>query len=143
MGVEIGSLILPADMLILEMHGHDVIIDMDWFTAYRAMIDCYSGSIIFAIPGQEMFLVVMPRPEGGSSSHLYYIEEDTSKEFVIPLNSIPVVREYSDVFREILGLPPSREIDFIKDLLSDTRPITRAPYRMAPVEMRELRDHIK
>jgi len=49
--VEIGSLILPADMLVLEMHEHDVIIDMDWLAAYRAMIDCYGGSIIFAIPG--------------------------------------------------------------------------------------------
>ena len=106
MGVEIGSLVLPADMLVLDMHENDVIIGMDWLAAYRAMIDCFGGSIFFAIPGQEMFLVAMPRPEGGSTAHLYYLEEDTSKEVVIPLDSIPVVREYSDVFQEIPGLPP-------------------------------------
>ena len=142
-GVEIGSLVLPADMLVLDMHEHDVIIGMDWLASYRAMIDCFGGSIVFAIPGQEMFVVAMPRPEGGSTAHLYYIEEDTSKEVVIPLDSIPVVREYSDVFEEIPGLPPSREIDFVIDLLPDTRPIARAPYRMAPAEMRELRDQIE
>ena len=50
-GVEIGSLILPADMLVLDMHEHDVIIGMDWLATYRSMIDCFGGSIIFTILG--------------------------------------------------------------------------------------------
>ena len=87
--------------------------------------------------------MAMPRHEGGSSTHLYYIEEETSKEVVIPLDSIPVVREFADVFQDIPGLPPSREIDFVIDLTPDTRPIARAPYHMAPAEMRELRDQIE
>ena len=122
------------------MTAYDAIIGMDWLVAYRAMIDYFSRSIIFSIPGQEMFLVAMPLPEGGSSTHLYYIEEETSKEVVIPLDSIPVVSEFADVFQDIPGLPPSREIDFVIDLMPGTRPIARAPYRMAPAEMRELRD---
>ena len=142
-GIEIGRFTLPADMLVLEMTENDAIIGMDWLVAYRAMIDCFSRSIIFSIPGQEMFLVVMPRPEGGSSTHLYYIEEETSKEVVIPLDSIPVVREFADVFQDIPGLPLSRKIDFVIDLTLDTRQIVRAPYRMAPAEMRELRDQIE
>ena len=110
MGVEIGRFTLPADMLVLDMHVHDVIIGMDWLADYRAMIDCFGGSIIFAIPGQEMFVVAMPRPEGGSTAHLYYIEEDTSKEVVIPLDSIPVVREYSLMcFRRYQAYPQSRD----------------------------------
>ena len=109
------------------MHKYDAIIKMDWLVTYRAMIDCYIRSIVFAVPGQEMFLVAMPRPEGGSSTHLYYIEEETSKEIVIPIDSIPVVREFSDVFQDISGLPPSRDIDFIIDLMSGTRSIARAP----------------
>ena len=61
-------------MLVLDMHESRCDrIGMDWLAAYRAMIDCFGGSIIFAIPGQEMFLVAMPRPEGGSTTHLYYI----------------------------------------------------------------------
>jgi len=116
---------------------------MDWLVTYRAMIDYFSRSIVFAISGQEMFIVAMPHPKGGSSTHLYYIEEETSKETVIPLYSIPVVREFSDVFQDILGLPPSQEIDFVIDLMSSTRPIARAPYCMALAEMKELRDQIE
>ena len=105
-GVEIGSLVLPTDMMVLDMNVHDVIIGMDWLADYRAMIDCFGGSIVFAILGQVMFVVAMPRPEGGSTAHLYYLEEDTSKEVVIPLDSIPVVMEYSDMFQEIQAYPP-------------------------------------
>ncbi|XP_074346927.1 uncharacterized protein LOC141685740 [Apium graveolens] len=36
------------------------------------------------------------------------------------------------------GLPPDREIEFTIDLPPGTEPISKAPYRMAPVEMREL-----
>ena len=87
--------------------------------------------------------MAMSRPEGGSSIHLYYIEEETSKEVVIPPDLIPVVSEFADVFQDIPGIPPSRGIDFVIDLTPGTRPIARAPYRMAPAEMRELRDQIE
>ena len=50
-GIEIGSLILPADMLVLDMFEYDAIIGMDWLVAYRSMIDCFSKTIIFAISG--------------------------------------------------------------------------------------------
>lgn len=43
--------------------------------------------------------------------------------------------EYEDVFEEVPGLPPHREIEFCIELLPGTAPIARAPYRMAPVEM--------
>ena len=62
---------------------------------------------------------------------------------VVSLDSIPVVRDFEDVFQEIPGLPPSREIEFVIDLAPGTRPIARAPYRMAPSEMRELREQIQ
>ena len=74
--------------------------------------------------------------------HLYYIEDDTSSEFVVMLDSIPMVSEFLDVFGEIPGLPPSREIDFMIDLIPGTRPIARTLYQMDPMEMRELREQI-
>ena len=45
----------------------------------------------------------------------------------------------SDVFPdELPGLPPDREIEFAIDLAPGTEPVSKAPYRMAPVEMKEL-----
>ena len=51
---------------------------------------------------------------------------------------------FPDVFPEKLsGLPPSRKIEFSIDLVSDTRPISRAPYRMAPPELKELKAQLQ
>ena len=51
-----------------------------------------------------------------------------------------VVCEYVDVFLdELPGLPPHRDIDFGIELHPGTSPISMTPYRMAPVELQELR----
>ncbi|KAL8121526.1 hypothetical protein AgCh_018308 [Apium graveolens] len=55
------------------------------------------------------------------------------------LEDIPVVNKFPDVFPdELPGLPPDREIEFAIDLAPETEPVSKAPYRMAPVEMKEL-----
>ncbi|KAA0045421.1 pol protein [Cucumis melo var. makuwa] len=51
-----------------------------------------------------------------------------------------VVKDYSDVFPEELpGLRPHREIEFSIEMEPGTVPIFRAPYRMAPAELKELK----
>ena len=51
-----------------------------------------------------------------------------------------VVCEYVDVFPdELPGLPPQRVVDFGIELHPGTSPISMTPYRMAPVELQELR----
>ena len=44
---------------------------------------------------------------------------------------------------DLLGVLPEREIDFGIDLLPDTSPISIPTYRMAPTELKELKDHLK
>ncbi|KAL0536771.1 hypothetical protein IC582_025732 [Cucumis melo] len=62
------------------------------------------------------------------------------KEVDLSLSSEPVVRDYPDVFLEELpGLPPHRVIEFSIELEPGTVPISRAPYRMAPAELKELK----
>ena len=41
------------------------------------------------------------------------------------------------------GLPPDREIEFESELLSGTIPISKAPYRMAPAELKELNQQLQ
>ena len=51
-----------------------------------------------------------------------------------------MVNEYPDVFPEDLnGLPPDRDVEFTIDLIPGINPISMAPYRMAPSELRELK----
>jgi hypothetical protein len=59
------------------------------------------------------------------------------------LEDIPIVCHYSDVFSEITGLPPDREVKFSVDLVPGTQPIHKAPYRMAPTELRELKEQLQ
>ena len=39
---------------------------------------------------------------------------------------------------QLPGLPSNREIEFVIDVVPGTAPVSKAPYRMAPVEMKEL-----
>ena len=56
------------------------------------------------------------------------------------VDGIRVVCEYADVFPEDLpGLPPDREVKFAIDLLPGTALISKAPYRMSPIELKELK----
>ncbi|GAB2279902.1 hypothetical protein Dimus_039391 [Dionaea muscipula] len=73
----------------------------------------------------------------GCEGFLAYVVETRTDE--PRLEDIPVVREFADVFpNDLPGLPPDREVEFVIDLLPDTRPISKAPYRMTPVELKEL-----
>ena len=60
------------------------------------------------------------------------------------LEDIPIVKEFPDVFPDdISGLPPDREVEFTIDLIPGTEPISIPPYRMAPVELRELKAQLE
>ncbi|GJS51721.1 putative reverse transcriptase domain-containing protein [Tanacetum coccineum] len=55
------------------------------------------------------------------------------------LNDVPIVRDFPEVFPEDLpGLPPARPVEFHIDLIPGAAPVARAPYRLAPSEMKEL-----
>ncbi|GJT29664.1 putative reverse transcriptase domain-containing protein, partial [Tanacetum coccineum] len=52
---------------------------------------------------------------------------------------VPVIRDFPEVFLEELpGLPPPRQVEFRIDLVPRAAPVARAPYRLAPSDMREL-----
>nr|GFA06529.1 reverse transcriptase domain-containing protein [Tanacetum cinerariifolium] len=68
--------------------------------------------------------------------------EDKSKEK--RLEDVPVVRDFPEVFPEDLpGLPPIRPVEFQIDLVPGVTPVARAPYRLAPSEMKELAKHVR
>jgi hypothetical protein len=56
------------------------------------------------------------------------------------LEEIRVVQEYLDVFpKELPGMPPDHDIEFLIELLLGTPPISRRPYRMPLNELVELK----
>ena len=128
---------------------------MDWIVRYGATIDCRKKMVTFEPEGEDPFLFVGvvcgPRVpmisalrardllQGGCIGFLASVV-DTTRVLPTGPGETRLVRELLDVFPEDLpGIPPHREIQFIIELASGAEPMSRAPYRMAPVELKELK----
>ncbi|XP_074346589.1 uncharacterized protein LOC141685383 [Apium graveolens] len=73
----------------------------------------------------------------GCEAYLAHVKDVEAES--LRIKDIPVVKDFLDVFLdELPGLPPDREIEFMIDLAPGTEPVLKAPYRMAPVKMKEL-----
>ena len=156
--VLIGGQEFPADLVALDMRDFDVVLAMDWISHHRATLDCYkkevklhkpgklevkfrgirrelSSSMISALAAQRML-------RKGCQGYLACVVETGNEGTLV--DEIPVVREFPDVFLDdIVGLPPEREVEFTIDLIPGTEPISIPPYRMAPVELRELKAQLE
>ncbi|GJS33758.1 putative reverse transcriptase domain-containing protein [Tanacetum coccineum] len=60
------------------------------------------------------------------------------------LEDVLVVQEFPEVFPEDLpGIPPTRQVEFRIDLVPGATPVARAPYRLAPSEIKELAEQLQ
>ncbi|GJS93318.1 putative reverse transcriptase domain-containing protein [Tanacetum coccineum] len=60
------------------------------------------------------------------------------------LEDVPIVRDFPEVFLEdFSGLPSTRQVEFQINLMAGVAPVARAPYRLAPSEMKELLDQLQ
>ncbi|GJW25127.1 putative reverse transcriptase domain-containing protein [Tanacetum coccineum] len=128
------------DLMPIEMGSFDVIIGMDWLSKYQAVIICVEK--IVRIPWGNETLIV----RGDGSIFLAHVTtkkaEDKLKEK--RLEDVPIVRDFPEVFPEDLpGIPLARQVKFQIDLIPGAAPVSRAPYRLAPSEMKELSNQLK
>ncbi|GJU98439.1 putative reverse transcriptase domain-containing protein [Tanacetum coccineum] len=60
------------------------------------------------------------------------------------LEDVPIVRDFPEVFpKDLPGIPPARQVEFQIDLVPGAAPVARAPYRLAPSEMKELAEQLQ
>ncbi|GJY46011.1 putative reverse transcriptase domain-containing protein [Tanacetum coccineum] len=72
------------------------------------------------------------------------MEEVEDKSEKKRLEDVPIVQDFPEVFPEDLpGLPLTRQVEFQIDLVPGAAPVARAPYRLAPSEMKELSEQLK
>lgn len=77
--------------------------------------------------------------KGCCEAFLISLVGDKTNE-VTTVDDVPIVREFKDVFPEDLpGLPPDRQVELTIDLLPAAAPVSKAPYRMAPKKLQELK----
>ena len=78
----------------------------------------------------------------GCQGYLALVRDTTAEKTSI--SDVLVACEFPDVFPdELPGLPPHREIKFCIDVVSDTASISMPPYRMAPAELKELKEQLQ
>jgi hypothetical protein len=64
--------------------------------------------------------------------------EEASKGKVPNLEDHAILEDFEDVFKEVLGLPPKRDIDLSINLMPGVAPMSKNPYRMSTPELKEL-----
>jgi hypothetical protein len=108
---------------------------------YKVLIDCAKKSVKLTTPeGKEMEFVAEPVVTGkGVANRAKVNQLDASQG-----SEVPVVNEFPDVFpKELPGMPPNRDIEFVIELKPGTSPIYKTPYRMATSVLAKLKEHIK
>ncbi|GKA60299.1 putative reverse transcriptase domain-containing protein [Tanacetum coccineum] len=153
------------NLMPVELGSFDAIIGMDWLAKYQAVIVC--AEKIVRIPwGNETLIIHGDGSNQGNVTRLNiisctktqkYMEKGfpiflahvTAKEVEDKsekkrLEDVPIVQDFPGVFPEDLpGLPPTRQVEFQIDLVPGAAPVARAPYRLAPSEMKELSEQLK
>nr|GEW60494.1 putative reverse transcriptase domain-containing protein [Tanacetum cinerariifolium] len=125
---------------------------------HHATIDCHSYRVIFgdihapeytyhgSLPGKPMQIISALQARTllyhGCEGFLATIHDMTSE--VPTIHDQSIVSEFPDVFPdELPGIPPVCEVEFNIELIPGAEPISKAPYRMAPVELKELKDQLQ
>src|SRR6266540_3104777 len=100
---------------------------------HEAVLDTSARTVEMKSPDDTSYVTLHLDHHQIPTGSLHSLEVD-------PLEAIPVVRDYPDVFPEELpGLPPERVVEFSIELLPGTAPVFRRPYRMSQNDLAEMK----
>ncbi|GKA57836.1 putative reverse transcriptase domain-containing protein [Tanacetum coccineum] len=156
--------LFKIDLLPIELGSFDVIVGMDWMAEHRAEVVCYEKYI--RVPYRNDMLIVQGERSGvKNESRLEVISSIRTQGYIDKgcqvllvqmmkqegteiskkqIEDVPVVRDFLEVFPEDFpGLPSTRQVEFHIELIPGAAPVTRAPYRLAPAEMKEVAEQLK
>src|SRR5438105_764102 len=126
----------PANLIVLDIKGIDVILGMDWLAKFQGLIDCARRAVTLTNPEGKLVEFVASTPAAEECA--------LNQVKATSIDEIRVVRQFQDVFPEELpGMPPDRDIEFIIELVPGTAPISKRPYRMPANELAELKKQLK
>ncbi|XP_042441150.1 uncharacterized protein LOC122026473 [Zingiber officinale] len=148
-----------ARFIVLEMTEFDVILGMDWLVQHEAVIDCKQRTVKLKVPNEKLLIfqeasqIAVPHMismckarrmlSKGCEGLLVHISVKSGTQRP-SLEEVEIARDFSEVFPEdVTGLPPAREVEFGIELVPGTTPVSKAPYRLAPTEMKELKGQLQ
>jgi hypothetical protein len=151
--ISLNGVNTSTNLNIILLGSYDVLIGMDWLDKHHVVLGCHNKTFTFLDgDGKQSTVKVIPRPisireisslqlkrcfRKGCQLYATHVEDlvDTKGP---SLEYFLVLQEFEDVFQEILGFPPRREIDFSIDLVSEVSLVSKTPYRMSTLELKEL-----
>jgi hypothetical protein len=93
--VEIRGIEFPANLIVMDTQGIDVILGINWLDKYQEVINCDRRTIKLVSPlGEEVMTeLVSPEPRKGGCHQMAIDSKEAD-----PLETIKVVSEFPDVF---------------------------------------------
>ncbi|XP_035830927.1 uncharacterized protein LOC118480272 [Helianthus annuus] len=140
------------DLIPMVLGEFKMIVGMDWLARHHVEINYENKIMLVQAPsGRQLSIQGERNIEtklctlvqafkyvlNGSRAYLAYVVD--ARQTLPKLEDVEIVNEFPDVFpEELSGLPPEKEIEFRIEVNPDAKPVAKAPYRLAPTEMREL-----
>ncbi|GKE23791.1 putative reverse transcriptase domain-containing protein, partial [Tanacetum coccineum] len=118
------------DLIPVELGSFDLIIGMDWLRRCYAVIVC-DEKLVRVPYGNETLTFRGNKSNNGRESRLTVILCSKAQEYMVK------------GCQDLPGLPPARPVEFQIDLIPGAAPVARAPYRLAPSEMKELSEQLQ
>jgi hypothetical protein len=116
--LNLSGVVFLANLVVLNSHGIDVILGMDWLAKCKGSLACAERTVTMT-NHHEKTVTCHIRPSL-CEPVLNHLKAESPQGLL-------VVREYVDVFPEELpSMPPEREVEFSIDLVPGTAPITKS-----------------
>ncbi|KAL4279955.1 hypothetical protein GQ457_03G024800 [Hibiscus cannabinus] len=138
---------------IIELHTHPVyalvdpgsthsFVSTSLIDKFKLRVEPTTSSVTVTNPLGEESIVLMDTKSKRQEISIYAMEGEGKKE--VRLEDIDTVKEFPEVFPDDLpGLPPNHEVEFGIEVQPGVSPVSIAPYRMAPVELKELKAQLQ
>nr|GEZ90341.1 putative reverse transcriptase domain-containing protein [Tanacetum cinerariifolium] len=153
------------DLMPVKLGSFDAIIGMDWLRRHHAVNVCDeklvrvpfgNETLVFRAAKsyieRESRLTVIScskvQEYRAKGCHVFLAQISATKEDDKSerkqLKDVPIIQDFPEVFPENFpGLPPARPVEFQIDLIPGAAPVARAPYHLAPSEMKELSEQLQ
>jgi hypothetical protein len=149
--ISLNGMNTSIDLNIIPLGSCDILIGMDWLDKHHVVLYCHNKTFTCLDGnGKKSTVKGVPRPisrrdisplqlkrcfRKGCQLYAAHVEElDNTKATSLEVFSI--LQEFEDVFQEIPGLPPRREIYFSIDLVPRVALVSKTPYRMSTPELK-------
>jgi hypothetical protein len=151
--IDMKGMSTKAELNILPLGSYDCLIGMDWLDQHHALMDCRKKKFTcLNKEGNKVTVQGIPRAvvvreisamqlkkcyQKGCQLFVARVEE-ASRDVVLNLEDHEVLKDFKDIFQEVPGLPTKRDIDFSINLMLGAAPVSKAPYRMSTLQLKEL-----